>query len=684
MLNYNKIYLILSTVIGINLFFSFLPKPALFVLGSAMLVLAAFALGSKKEPDADIFTKICFGVLWLAIPVALVGAVFFYFFALGKLAILTSLFIIFLQTKDAEIRLPKLNFKSLVIGHWGLVISYLLIASTLFYILIKYQSDSLIKSPWLSLPSFFLPLFFLGTALLIFLLNKKKIPAFPLRPSGFAGQVAGMKSMLPAALYFFIFFSIAAFVYNLGYGFDQFVHEASQKYILAHGTITPKTLQYIGFYGINIFLNRVAGIPIEILDKFLLPALTALVPAIAYYSFKKQGQNISPIASLALLFLPLSYFIVSTPQGLANLLLLILILLGKNYKNWALPLTILLIHPLTGIIAITYQAFVKLRFKKIIATTGALALPLAFIVLSYQYSGRLYIGFNFLPAIKDYGSLLTFGGLQKNYNLFLDIFYLMRCALLPAVSAISVFTAIKYKKNINLAHLYFFGITTASFFLTRIFANFSYLITYEQKNYPERIFYISLLFLSPYLILAAQKFYEKITSPPFQGGVGGGFVFKLFFAALFAFALTANFYFTYPRWDNYQNDKGKNLTSDMLLAVEAVQKDAGEKNYIVLTDQAVSSGALKLYGFKKYYKTPLGEIFYYPIPTGGPLYNEFLNLVYNNAGAKSAENAKILTGAETAYVVLPSYWENYKKIKEKLLLQMQPIFENENVVILKY
>lgn len=665
MLNYNKIYLILSTVIGFNLFFGFLPKSALFVLGGAMLFLAALALGSKKEPEADIFTKICFGVLWLAIPIAITGAAFFYFFALGKLAILTSLFIIFLQTKNADIKLPKLNFKSLVIGHWGLAIVYLLIASTLFYILIKYQSDSLIKSPWLLLPSFFLQLFFLGTAFLIFFLHKNEIPAS-----------AGMKSVWPAALYFFIFFAVAAFVYKLGYGFDQFVHEASQKYILAHGAITPKTLQYIGFYGINIFLNRVAGVPIELLDKFLLPALTALIPAIAYYSFKKQEQNASPIAALALLFLPLSYFIVSTPQGLANLLLLILILLGKNYKNWGLPLAILLIHPITGIIAVAYQAFIKFRFKKIIAALGALAIPLAFIALSYKYSGRLDISFNFLPAIKDYMSLLTFGGLQKNYNLFLDIFYLMRCALLPAIMIISIWIAIKFKKEIGQAPLYFFGIATASFFLTRIFSSFSYLITYEQKNYPERIFYISLLFLSPYLILFADKsisFLRKQES----------LAIKLFFAALSAFALTANFYFTYPRWDNYQNDKGKNLTSDMLKAAEAVQKDAGEKNYVVLTDQAVSAGALKLYGFKKYYKTPLGEIFYYPIPTGGPLYNEFLNLVYNNAGACSAQNAKLLTGAETAYVILPSYWDNYERIKENLKTEMRVIFEDKNIVILK-
>ncbi|MFA5134041.1 MAG: hypothetical protein WC459_04530 [Patescibacteria group bacterium] len=656
MLNYNKIYLLISTIIGLNLFFDFLPKTIIFPLGILLILISSYAAGSKNKPDADFIQKLSFGFLDILIITSIIGAAFFYLFSLGKIAIIIILIALFFKTKGAKIPffIPKFSVKKNV-----LEIIYFLTVSLLVIFAAKAASDGLIKSPWINLPSFFLPLFFAGTLLLIFILEKK--------------QKGGALS----AAYFFLFFSIAALVYKLGYGFDQFVHEASQKYILEHGTITPKTLQYIGLYSINIFINQVAGISIEALNKFLLPLCTAIIFPIAQYSLQKSKKIKNPLAILALLLLPFSYFIVTTPQAAANLLLLILIIAGRELKGWALPIAILLIHPITGIIALIYQAITKFPFKKITAAAGIFAIPVAFIFLSYKYSGQLSLNYNIIASIKDYARLLTFGGFAKNYNLFLDLTYLIQFFILPTLVIISIWTAIKFRKELNLYPLYLFGIATASFFLTRIFADFSYLIRYEQQNYPERIFYVSLLFLAPYLIFAADRsvsFLEKQESP----------AIKLFFAGIFAFSLTANFYLTYPCFDNYKNDKGKNLTSDMLYAAEAVKKDSAGKNYVVLTDQAVSAAALKSDGFKKYYSTPLGEVFYYPIPTGGPLYNEFLNLIYNNAGAKSAENAIALTGAEKAYVILPSYWENYKKIKENLLLLMKPVMENENITVLKY
>jgi len=592
------------------------------------------------------------------LPIAIIGALFFFLFSLGKPAIIAMLIAIFIQTRGAKLELPKINFTAYSLSPqsgtpFAGQLTALLFLALLFFLVARSSSDGLISSPWSLLPSFFLPLFFLATVLLIFLMYKKSSSFFP-------------------ALYFLMFFGVAAIIYKLGYGFDQFVHEAGQNYILAHGTISPKSLQYIGLYSINIFLNQAAGIQIATLNRFLLPILSMIIVPICYFSFKKENKDISTLALLAILFLPFSSFIVSTPQGVANLLLLLLIFI--NHKGWALPLTILLIHPITGIIAIIYQALVNFRFKKIIIIAGALAIPLAFSALSFKYGG-LHINFYLWDALKDYASFLTAGGLQKNYNIFLDLIYLLQFLTVPILIAISVWTAIKFKKELNLYPFYLFLISTASFFITRIFVDFSYLISYEQKNYPERIFVISLIFLAPYLVFAANRFISFIEKREIT--------YKVFFILLFAFVLTANFYLTYPRFDNYKNDKGKNLTSDMLYAVEAVKRDANNKDYVVLTDQTVSAGALKLDGFKKYYSTPLGDVFYYPIPTGGPLYNEFLNLVYNNAGSRAAQNAKILTGAQEAYIILPSYWENYKKIKENLLLEMKPVLENENIAVLK-
>jgi len=701
MLNYNKIYLILATLLGINLYFNFLPAILLIITGVTLIFLAALAYGEKIKPEAGFLTKICFGILGGLIVVSITGALFFYFASLGKFAVIFILFFIFLKTRNTNIEFSILNFKFLKshTTYYILHTTYLLFAAAFIFFAVKSSSANLIQSPWLELPKYLLLLFFIGTLLLIFLLNKlnKKNLGWPI------------------VLHFFIFFSIAGFIYKFGYGFDQFVHEATQKYILAHGTITPKPTQYIGFYSINIFINYISGISIEILDKFLLPALAAItipiihsviaspdasgrgnpvsdeiaepVPSMARDLSPRNGGRTFALPLLGLLLLPLSYFIVSTPQGLANLLLLIFVCLGLNgYKKLALPLAIFAIHPITGIIALVYAALLKYGAKKKLLIAGAFALPLAFALLSYKLSGRLLFSFDAAGAFRDYWSLLTFGGLKQNFNFWFDIIYLIQYLILPAVALISIYAARACRKEISQYPLYLFWIATANFFITRIFIDFSYLIGYEQKNYSERIFYISFLFLAPYLIFAASRAVSFLRPVPRSLGEVGkqeSLSFKLFFACLFAFLITSNFYLTYPRWDNYQNDKGKNVASFMMEAVQKIKQDAGNKNYVVLTDQTVSAAALYVDGFKKYYKTPLGEVFYYPIPTGGPLYNEFLNLVYNNAGSRAARNSRALSGANIAYVALPSYWENYEKIKENLKIDMQVVFEDKDIVILK-
>ena len=325
------------------------------------------------------------------------------------------------------------------------------------------QSLSIIKSPWQELPDFFLPLFFAATVILILLAYYKK-------------------DKNAVSLHFFIFFGVTAFVYSLGYGFDQFIHEATQKHILEYGTITPKPFQYIGLYGINIFLHQITALPIEILNKFLLPVLTVCIAPIGYHFLRSVIASDSPrhpakilhqqnfmrdlIPILAILLLPLSFLIVTTPQGLANLFLLVFVFLTlTNYKKICLPLAILFIHPITGIIALTYLALTKFRFKKIFAVFGIFSLPVAFIFLSYKLTGGLELNFKFFSAFQDYFNLLTFGELKQNYNFWLDLFYLAQYSLLPIIIIISVWIARKFKKTLSQFPLWLFGITTVSFFI---------------------------------------------------------------------------------------------------------------------------------------------------------------------------------------------------------------------------
>ena len=53
----------------------------------------------------------------------------------------------------------------------------------------------------------------------------------------------------------------------------------------------------------------------------------------------------------------------------------------------------------------------------------------------------------------------------------------------------------------------------------------------------------------------------------------------------------------------------------------------GVSPYIVLANQSVSAAALLRFGFHTYY----GAQFYYAIPTGAPLYQSYLDMVYRGA-----------------------------------------------------
>lgn len=645
MSNYNKIYLILATVLGANLYYNFLPKPALLFLGFTLLILAALLWGEKKHKKAPLCVKLSFGIFWILISSAIIGSLFFYLYELDNLAVIAIMLFVFLKTLGIKLKIEKQDEKT-----DGLKLFLYIILGGLLLSANAFSSLEIIKSPWALLPNFFLPVFFIGTFLLILFLHKRK--------QGF---------FLPVALYSFLFFSIAGFVYSLGYGFDQFIHEATQKYILENGIITPKPFQYVGFYSINIFIHKITALPIETLDKFLLPALTLIIFPIGFYIFKHR------LGMLAVLLLPFSYFIVSTPQGMANLLLLIYIIISWNgYKKIWPAVAIAFIHPISGIAALIYFATLNIKYKKIILAFGTLLFPLAFLILSYKIVGSFNFNFNALGALQDYLNFLTFNGYKQNFNFWLDLIYFAQFLLLPAIILLSVFSAIKY--NLNKLPLYIFSLFIISFFITSIFIDFSYLIGYEQKNYTERIFYTSFIFLTPYLIIGTQKIFQASTQKK---------LIELFLFLIFALFLTSNFYLSYPRWDNYQNNKGKNVAQFMMDAVLLIDNDAQNTDYIVLTDQATSAAALRAYGFKKYYKTLKGEVFYYPIPTGGPLYNEFLNIVYNDIGKKAIQNSLELTNAGTAYIALPSYWENYTKTKERLKLEMDVFYEDKNIVILK-
>jgi hypothetical protein len=148
--------------------------------------------------------------------------------------------------------------------------------------------------------------------------------------------------------------------------------------------------------------------------------------------------------------------------------------------------------------------------------------------------------------------------------------------------------------------------------------------------------------------------------------------------------LTISLYISYPRYDKYFNSRGYSVGINDLNAVKLINQDAKEP-YIALADQQVSVAALKEFGFSNYYQTAAGLIYFYPIPTGGPLYQYYLDMVYKNPDQKTMQGALDLSGVKVGYLVVNKYWNESGKIINEAKLDADSFFNvNNEVYIFKY
>jgi hypothetical protein len=177
------------------------------------------------------------------------------------------------------------------------------------------------------------------------------------------------------------------------------------------------------------------------------------------------------------------------------------------------------------------------------------------------------------------------------------------------------------------------------------FANVGYA---EQAQYPGRLYNFSFYLLTPLFIYGILSIVKKIHRV------------SLISYASIALLLIISYYLTYPRVDVYSFSRYFNTSQiDIATAQQIDEKSAGQ-NYIVLANTSFSAAAIQEFGFQKYYQTPRGDIFYYSLPTGGPLYGFFEDMVYRGATRETILKAMDLAGVNQGYLVVHNYWNSFK------------------------
>lgn len=592
--------------------------------------------------------------------ITIYGALIYYFYALNWLAIifilLTSAISFYYLAKYLFPTSPENNTnikeKISYLGYWPCFM-YLFFCALGFYLLFLDRSDRALISPWQALNYSFFIFYGLASLALVFILLKKNISVFI--------------KLLGLSIHYFLSFSVAAIIYKIGYGFDPFIHQATMELIAQKGLVTPKPFYYLGEYGLIVTLHKLSGLSIYLINKFLVPILAALF--LPYASYKLLNVNnlkssawLTPFFLLALTFSP---FIITTPQNLSYLFLILTILFGVTQKNssWSfiLALATLAIHPLTGIPALSWCLIITLsrlrekikpllyRSTKIfLFILSALTLPFALFIGGGSNIKEISWNLAFvIDPIKNLFTTLNSAGQDTwllNFVYFFTYNYSLWLILIIIASLILFY---RQKISSDYKTLLFINLALFVAFLVSSQIIFTDLIAYEQTNFANRLLIIILIFFSPFVILALEKLITTILA---QNRLLK-FIWLTFGLSLVLISL----YVSYPRFDRYFNSRGYSTSANDLRAVDLIAQSAHEP-YIVLANQQVSVAALKELGFDHYYKTNKGLIYFYPIPTGGELYTYYLDMVYKEPSQETMAQARALAGVNDSYLVINKYW----------------------------
>lgn len=648
-------------------------------------------LASPLLPETASGWRYFFGGLIFVSFIIIINTAAYLFFSYNYLIfIVTTATILLLSifwgwNSDIKVNFFALRFGQVLPFRQKIMLAAFWILSVMeIFILLKSRTFDAIRTPWETLPKDFFLIYFLATFLIINLAYSAKKNTF---------------IFLSVFFHFFLTVGVALFIYGLGYGFDPIIHRASEKMILADGVVTPKTLYYIGQYVLAIFLSRVSTANIETIDAFLIPVLYSItLPLVIYYSFKKiMKENYSYLfIALAFLLFPFSGFIATTPQALSNIFTVyavfisILVIFGENAR-WIPVLFIfsfasLAIHPLSGIPSLIFSLFALLSHiykKKILPlpalqkfliaeffVLGSIAIPVIFFI--HSYFSKNFISYSTSDNIKSIQKIsepFTFlkPYLINNFNIVYDAayWYENNFPLLVLLIAAAGMLILVKKHSVKSAwmYLWMFFILFINYILLSLLVSFLNLIDYERQIYPNRIREMSFYFLAPIFFYALLFAAERAKKKPY--------FIRLMLVVFVTLGITSSFYISYPRVDEYRIDKGYNITQADIEAVRSVGENASGY-YIVLANQMTSVASIKEFGFKKYYpdKTnPKKLYFYYPVPTGDPLYQYYLKMVYEKPRRAYAEEAAEFIGVKQVYLILNKYWEKYDQLVEQAKLE---------------
>jgi hypothetical protein len=521
----------------------------------------------------------------------------------------------------------------------------LILDACILTILWTHRTDAAIASPWNILPIGIFVLFFAASGMLLW--------AFP--------RLSAVAQIMALICHAAVMFGVSVAVYQLGFGYDPFIHQAAEKHLAEYGFLDPRRVLYLGQYALVAALARITGFSVHAVDVALVPLLASIaVPAAFLLRF--SGRR-------ALVFFGMTYpfFTFTVPYQLSVMCLLMLVLLGGYFKKTGayvaailLAIAAVIIHPLAGIPSLAFAASLLLpeRVSALWRTIAACVLTGGGIIVAFAVQAVGVGGSVALPNADTLhmAALVLFGNpyAQAPASWLASAYALFRWFPLVWI-LVGIYGYVRKDGWRAFAHPpvgVAIGIFLAAIFLAG-HVRLPDILPGEQFEYALRLMALLPVFFIEGVALAIPRL-------PRYRAVRGA---VLFIAAPLA---TVQWYLSYPQSNTVSSFSANGMGQEEVNAVRAIQTDAASKLYVVLAYPMMSVAALQEFGFERTLQTPWGTRYFYPIPTGNELYGLYTQLLDSPVPASHMPTLFSVLPVDVLYVAVPAEWDPEQVIDQRL------------------
>ena len=478
---------------------------------------------------------------------------------------------------------------------------------------------------------------------------------------------SGMERRLRAGIVGFhalITWGMLEIIFAFGYGFDPFLHRASEVALIRDGAIHPTPLYYMGQYTLVGVLHFLTQLPVSLIDRILVPACAVILAS--WMSYRDR----SPILFLFLL----PAFTFTVPYQFAVILGIVSLFVVDWRLRGLWVVLSCLVHPLIGIPFGLFMILREVRSWSVWRILLALFVGIVMISAPLLIYGALH-GHLSIPSWSSFlTSLRQLFGSPYRSNLFTGVYGWMY-RLVYAWPLILLVAGARFawmKKDADRWPITISVLSViSSAILVYAVSRFDLIVSAEQAEFAMRLIHLAPLFALPILDRALS---DRLSSSRYQ----------VLLAIICAVLMSGVWWNTMPQIHPSAMFYAPSLSRFDIQAVHRVDDDARGASYILLGHQLGSAAAVHEFGFDREVTTEKGQRYYSAIPTGGELFGWYMETMNHPETDSAIQSAMNFAQVHRAYVMIPLWWDPSGEKAEQLRKIADAEIQSNSVWIFRF